>query len=69
MTTNDFRTRKNWPTGERHHQSKLTNEQVRAIRARHFPYIVGYGAIAKEFGVATSTVKDICTFRTWKHVR
>lgn len=69
MTIKDSRTKSGYSTGERHHQAKLTDQLVRDIRAMHLPYIRGYGLIGKHFGVPTSTVKDVCTYRTWKHVR
>lgn len=69
MTAKEYRIKPGYPTGERHPAHKLTNDQVRSIRAMHLAYITGYGKIAKLFGVGSSTVKDICTYRTWKHVR
>ena len=52
--------------GEDHQRAALTDEQVRAIRAKHRPHMrgFGYGALAKEFGCGESTVRDICTYRT-----
>ena len=52
--------------GEDHQHAALTDEQVRAIRAKHKTrkHGFGYGALAKEFGCGESTVRDICTYRT-----
>lgn len=52
--------------GEDHQRAKLTDEQVRAIRAKHKPNKRGFGyaALAKESGCGVSTIRDICTFRT-----
>lgn len=53
--------------GERHGNSKLTKEQVIAIRNR---YAAGEKSadLAKEFGVLRTHITDICAFRIWKHV-
>ncbi len=69
MTAKDSRTKTGYQTGEQHHQSKLTDDLVRAMRAMHLPYVRGYGHVGKHFHVPVSTVKDVCTYRTWKHVR
>lgn len=47
----------------------LTDEQVMQIREAHIPYIRGYETLAKEFGVAPSTIRDIITYRTRVDVR
>jgi transposase len=49
----------------------LTNDQVREIRAKYFAYIVGrgYGALAKEYGVGESTIRDCVKFWTYTGVR
>lgn len=46
--------------------SKLTEEQVSQLRALH-PHL-GYGAIAKRFGIAKSTARDIIVRKWWRHV-
>lgn len=48
--------------GECHHRAKLTDAQVKEIRAL-YP-AMGYGRIAKQYGVGESTVRDIITYRT-----
>lgn len=50
--------------GKSHHNAKLTDQQVRAMRAMHVPGKVGYETLAREFGCAVSTARDICTYRT-----
>lgn len=55
--------------GEQHYHSRLTPEKVRRIRAAHFPYVVGYSRLAREFGVSWEAGRDVCTYRTWRHVR
>lgn len=48
----------------------LTTEQVRAIRAAHKPGIrgSGYESLARKFGVAVSTVRDVVTYRTYGNI-
>jgi hypothetical protein len=50
--------------GERQGQSKLTNDQVLAIRASSGPH----RDVAAEFGMSRSQVRDIRTRRAWKHI-
>lgn len=50
--------------GERHHASRLTEEQVIAIRADQR----SRREIADEFGIKPGTVTDIRLRRTWKHL-
>lgn len=47
-----------------HHRAKLTNEQVKAMRAEYMAYIRGYEYLAKKYGCGISTARDICTYRT-----
>jgi hypothetical protein len=49
---------------KQHHKAKLPFTAVKAMRAAHLPYVVGYKKLAKQFGCAESTARDICTFRT-----
>jgi len=55
------------PRGERHYMARLTEAQVRELRAR-----AGAGevqaALAREYGVADETVSAIMHRRTWAHV-
>lgn len=37
---------------------------VQKIRRMHKPGVVGYRVLSKEFGIAESTIRDICTYRT-----
>lgn len=51
-----------------HHTAKLTEAQVRDIRARYTP---GYGhltELGREFGVTPDAIKFIVTRQTWKHI-
>lgn len=62
------RGRANHATGENHGRAKLTREQVDAIRQRYVPGKKGCGthALAKEFGVAQSTLRAIVSGEHWK---
>ena len=52
------------PSGERHPNCKLTDDQVRAIRGEYLAYIRGrgYGALALKYGVHESTIREICNY-------
>lgn len=49
---------------------KLTQEQVQAMRAAYKPGKgAGYSALARQFGIAESTVRDAIQFYTYADVR
>lgn len=50
------------------HLAKLTAEKVREIRAKHSPPIVGYGCLAREYGVSRTAIMQIIKRRHWKHI-
>ena len=50
--------------GERNGRSKLTPEQVRAIRASDRPST----ELAPEHGVSSGTIRTVRTRRTWRHL-
>ena len=54
--------------GTKHHKSKLTAYQVRAMRAEYIPYVNGYKKMAKKFGVDCSTVRDCVQYYSYKNV-
>lgn len=56
--------------GERFKSAKLTEEQVRDIRARFTPYDEknGGSAMAREFGVSQAVISSVALGKTWKHV-
>ncbi len=64
MIRND-RTRK----GEKHHDSKLTEELVREMRALRADTKMSYPSIAAKYNVSTVTAWDAINRRTWTHVR
>jgi|GEM_PF-1817000 len=50
---------------------KLTDDQVRQIRSTHATYKHGrgYGALAQEYGVAPSTIRDVVQYATYINVK
>lgn len=60
MTRNDTGHR----VGECHQKARLTDAQVREMRADYLPYVRGYSVLARRFGCGKSTARDICTYRT-----
>ena len=58
------RQQKGYRVGESHQRAKLSDAEVRAMRAMHLPYVRGYETLARIFGCGVSTARDICTRRT-----
>ena len=56
------------PRGESSGMSKLTDAIVRTIRADHAAGIATMAALARRYGVAHNTVREIVTGSSWKHV-
>ena len=55
--------------GEAHPLSKLTESEVREIRAMHVPGVFGCRRIAKKFPVVSvQLIKQILRNRNWSHV-
>lgn len=56
--------------GERHHQAKLSGEQVCEIRRRHQPWSKSDGgrALSKEFGVCEALIIKIVKRGLWSHL-
>jgi len=52
--------------GEWHHRAKLSDAAVRAIRAEYRKGVkgMGYSSLARRYGVAWATVRDVVTWRT-----
>jgi hypothetical protein len=53
--------------GEKHHSTNLSELSVRSIR-RANNYGVSKTEISKLFKVSLSTIKRICSYKTWKHI-
>ena len=68
------RTLRGYRVGSSHHNSKLTEEGVRTLRYRHEVLHEGYRKLAKMTSehwstpLHWSTIRDVCTYRTWPHV-
>lgn len=50
--------------GSKHHNAKLTEDDVRAIRASD----KSRKELMEEYGISYSTLKDVLNFKSWKHV-
>jgi hypothetical protein len=55
-------------TGERCNLSRLTENQVREIRARYAAGGVSYSQLAVEYGTHFSNIGHIIQRRNWKHI-
>jgi hypothetical protein len=51
--------------GERNGRARLTAEQVAAIRAEYTPGQVGYGTLARRYGVSARAISYIVAGRHW----
>lgn len=54
--------------GSQHYSSKLTEEDVKAIKAGYIPGTTTYKGLAAEYGVTVQAIAQIITGKTWKHV-
>jgi len=61
----NLKNNKSMPRGEKHHNSKLTWELVNSIRERFVNGDQRYNKLAKEYGVALTTVKRLLQCETW----
>jgi hypothetical protein len=57
-----------YPRGEAHCLAKLTDPQVRDIRARYSKGRVSQQSLATEYGVSQVVVSAIVRRKTWKHI-
>jgi len=48
--------------------TKLTEADVYLLRALYEPGLVGFGSLARRFGIASSTAREIVLRQTWKHL-
>ncbi len=55
-------------TGEKNHQSRLTEDDVREIRRKYREGGVSQRALAAEFGVVQRTIATVVNRITWTHV-
>jgi len=54
--------------GENAGSAKLTEKEVVEISRRHIPYKVSSYRLAKEYGVARTTIQAVINRRNWAHV-
>lgn len=54
--------------GEAHHKAKLTSHQVLEIRQRYQGGENNKAALAREYQVSATTVRDIVNRRIWQHI-
>lgn len=54
--------------GEEHGGSKLTEADVRLIRADYIPFHFTVSMLATRHGVSVATIKQILSRKTWKHL-
>lgn len=57
-----------WRIGSSHQRAKLDEEAVKLIRRLNAEGL-GYRVISRKFEAGESTIRDVCTYRTWVHVR
>ena len=57
------------PRGMAHGRAKLTDDDVRTIRARYAAGGVTQEALAAEYGVQHPTIGQIVRYKHWRHVR
>lgn len=62
------RMHRNHARGEALPFARLTEEQVREIRASYVPHKVGHRRLAKRFGVGKTTIEWVLKGGTWRHV-
>lgn len=60
--------RDNYAKGERAGSSKLTDKEVKEIRAKYATGEYTHQSLAEEYGVDKTSVRSIIKFETWKHV-
>ena len=70
MAPRGYRNAQGYRIGSWHGRAKLTEEQVARARAEHQPGVRGRGilALAKRYGVAMATMRDVLSYATWPHV-
>ena len=54
--------------GEKHHDSKLTEEKVKEIRAKYSQSKTTQQKLADEYGVVQSIIHGIINRKYWKHI-
>lgn len=55
--------------GEKTGTSRLTEEEVRAIREEYFSDSCDQRGLARKYGVCQATIQSIVTYQYWRHLR
>lgn len=63
------RTGRNGLSGEAIATHKLTEVEVREIRALHNPRTMGCTRLARKYGVSSAAIKKIINGKSWAHVK
>ena len=59
--------RDRYVSGESHHRSTFSENQVRSIRLSRKQGAT-FGEIARDFNTSPPVIKSLCSMRSWKHV-
>lgn len=54
--------------GEKHHNAKLTEEQVLEIRAKYATGKYTYEVLAQKYGILRPSIEKIINRKKWKHI-
>lgn len=54
--------------GSANHQARITEDTVRAIRARYVPGMISQQSLADEYGVSREHIRDILARKKWVHI-
>lgn len=60
--------KRNYPTGEKHHRAKLTEDKVRSMRRLYAMGGVTQATLSIVFNVGKMTVFNVLKRKSWKHV-
>ena len=64
--TRDAASKRRMPRGESHHNSKLTEKDVRQIRSDSLAGLASYSVLAKRYGVSKQLIYRIVKRKAWK---
>lgn len=56
------------PRGSNNKSTKLTKENVLAIRKEYLPYKITVPMLSKKYSISTYTIRDILSKKTWHYV-
>ena len=67
-TDREIKGRGNQPKGEKHSFAKLTEKQVKEIRAKYAKGHISITSLAKEYDVSLPNISIIINRKIWKHI-